>query len=72
MDFYFANNLMRPDFECFLMELADKSSWKAHSRGYPHLSVELESMCLYLHFYQKDSEEKILQLRLSKDISIIQ
>lgn len=38
MDFYFNNNLLRPDFECFLLgKKKEEKEWKALMRGYPHM-----------------------------------
>ena len=69
MDFYFSNNLLRPDFECFLVEFdKEKSSWKACLRGYPHLMVKIESMGLYMEFYEKYSEVNHLNFCITPNV----
>lgn len=69
MDFYFSNNLLRPDFECFLMQFDSESkAWKACTRGYPHLRVKIDCMGLYMEFYEKNSEINHLNFLITSDV----
>lgn len=49
MDFYFTNNLLRPDFEAFLLQFNfTENKWEALFRGFPHISVDWNNFDLLL------------------------
>ena len=53
MDFYFCNNLTRPEFQGALIKLRnDRKCFKFQQLGYPYLSFDFESMSFVFKIYE--------------------
>lgn len=65
MDFYFCNNLVRPDFEGFLMIWKEgEEEWRVLGRGYPYLSIDLKELFYYFICYDKFSDKMFFKLKM--------
>lgn len=50
MDFYVCKNVLKKEFQCFLLEWDGISAWKPIAQGYPLLTFDFYNQELFLSF----------------------
>lgn len=65
-DFFIRNNMKMTDCICLLSVWRGETSWRTLANGYPTLELDVNTNCVFLIFFEKNSLERCFELNISE------